>query len=225
MTNKEIISEVVNDLRALQVDDRVSERYVLSKLRYYNALFLKRENDQLRLFYDNNIWTPIDCLQMEPIDAVQCLDIRIPISTPFARSVHPIPEIYSYKNGPIIREVSPLDGAKTYLPSTPNDYLKIIKREYRDPNQRYYWFQGDHLVVANSQQLKLTLNACFVDAAKAKLLNSCGTDQSCTAPGHLVGAVKQETLKDLFNFYKRNIKDEVSDLDNNTKTENASKGK
>jgi hypothetical protein len=164
MTKREVVSEIINDLRAHQVDDRVSERYVLSKLTYYNGLFLKRENDQLKLFYDNNIWTPVDCIKLETVDNSECTDVRIPLYISLSRSVEPIPEIYSYSHGPIIREVSPVAGNKTYLPTTPNDYLKILKREYRDPRQKYYWFQGQHLIIPDSNLTTVNLTACFVDS-------------------------------------------------------------
>lgn len=224
MKNKEIVSEIVNDLRAMQIDDRISERYVLSKLKYFNGLFLKRENDTLRLFYYDNIWTTVECLQMEPIDVVKCLGVVIPKITSVMQSILPIPEIYSYKNGPLVKEVMPIDEGIVYQPSTIVDFNKILKREFIG-DIRYYWFRNGHLVIPNGPQAA-HFTACFVTQSDALQLSTCNTltcpdpmEDEFPCPPHLVSTVKQETLKDLFNFYKRNINDEVPDSDTNNKTE------
>lgn len=224
MTNKQIVSEIINDLHALQIDDRVSERYVLSKLRYYNGLFLKRENDTLRLFYYDNIWTNIECITMEEVEASQCLGVTIPKVNRYMRSVLPIPAMYSYKNGPMVKEVLPIDEGTSYQPSSPIDFIKITKRDFPGP-LRYYWFRNGHLIIPNGPE-GVSMTACFEERWKALQLSSCNTpscldpmDDEFPCPAHLVSTVRQEALKDLFNFYKRNVNDEVPDLDTNNKTE------
>lgn len=229
MKNKEIVSEIINDLRALQIDDRISERYVLSKLRYYNGLFLNRENDTLRLFYYDNIWTTIGCVQMEEVDNSVCLGATIPKINRYMMSVSPIPEMYGYKNGPLVKEVMPIDEGVTYNPCSPNDFIKITKREFVG-DLRYYWFRNGHLIIPNGPT-GVHMSACFVEQHKALALCACHPvlcadpmEDEFPCPAHLMSTVKQEVIKDLFNFYKRNILDNVSDLDNNVKTEKPNAG-
>ena len=179
MTNREIISEVVGDLRALQVDDRVSERYVLTKLKNVNALLLKRENDTLRLYDDNNVWFPIECLQMEELDPKAypdgCRGTNVINKIyNYTRSLYPIPQIYSSKVGPLIREVQTLDDAGTYQPTTPTEYARIVQREFQNPNIRYYWFDGlGRLVIPNSATRMVTMTASFREPWKAMLIDAC----------------------------------------------------
>lgn len=53
-TNRDIISEISESIRAKTPDDRVSNRYILSKLINKTSFYIKRENDLFRLFdYDN----------------------------------------------------------------------------------------------------------------------------------------------------------------------------
>lgn len=254
MTNKEIIAEVINDLRALQIDDRVSQRFVLSKLKNLNALYLKRENDQLRLYDDNNVWFTIECLEMEVIDPKNYPDgckganVINKIHS-YTRSKFPVPEIYSSKIGPLIREVQTMDDASFYQPTTPIEYGRIVQREFRNPNIKYFWFDGmKRLVIPNSQSKMVTLTASFREPYLARLIDACKTltetvssfvpDNTCQGdvtskvimthcpepledpflcPSHLLAVVKQDTTKDLFDFYKRNITDPVPDGDNNSK--------
>ena len=50
-------------------------------------------------------------------------------------------------------------------------------------------------------------------------------DDEFPCPPHLLSTVKQETIKDLFNFYKRNILTNVDALDTNIKTEHPDAGR
>lgn len=224
LINREVISEIINDVRALGVDDRISERYVLSKLRTQLGLFLKREGDQLRLPYYDHIWTTIPCLEMETVDVQECLGITNSKITSVTRSKLSLPEIYSYKNGPIIKEVMSIDEGNVYQPSSPIDFNKIIKRDFVG-NLRYYWFRNGHLLIPNGPDV-VHFTACFVQQSAATALCSCNPtacvdimEDEFPCPAHLLSTVKQETIKDIFSFYKRNVLDEVNDSDTNTKTE------
>lgn len=230
MTNSQVTSDVVNSLRAVTLDDRISERFVLAKLRDCLGTYLKRENDVLRLYYYSDIFTTISCLEMEPIDSQSCLGIDIPKVNTYMWSKEVIPTIYSYKNGPIIREIFPIDEGNSYQPSSPIDFIKVTKREFQGP-LRYYWFRNGHLVLPVDPN-RLTapeavlVTACFIEQNKALSLCTCNKvtcvdpmEDEFPCPPHLLSTVKQETLKDLFNFYKRNIIDALPDSDPNSKSE------
>lgn len=225
MTNKQIVSEIINDLRAMQIDDRVSERYILSKLRYYLGLFLKRENDSNRLFYYDNIWTTVNCVEMEEVSVAECLGYTDCKITRVTRSKKPIPELYSYKNGPLVKEVFAINEGNDYKPSSQIDYNKILKREFKDKT-RYYWFRNNHLIIPEGPDVVL-LTGCFIQESAALALCEPETcldimEDNFPCPAHLQSVVKQETLKDLFNFYKRTITDTIPDA-NNTRPQQNSK--
>lgn len=226
MKNSEIISEIINDLRALQVDDRISSRYVLSKLRDKAALYIKRENDLFRLFDQQEIWTTIDCIEMVPADIVQCCDIQIEKCKFFMRSKYKIPDIYSYRNGSVIREVMSMDGSKNFLPTTPIKYKAILDREFLDKRLKYFWFENGYLIIPDSQVQSIRLTGYFQDISKAKELGcnprpiKCSNplDEEFQCPSHLRAIVKQDTITDLFNFYGRKVKDENANDDLNKKS-------
>jgi hypothetical protein len=219
MTNKEAISEVINDLKALRVDDRISERYVLSKLKHYNSLFLKRENDQLRLFWYDNIWLTVECIDMEEVPYSECADIRIPNVNQFVRSKNKVADIYSYKNGPLVRELMSLDEGNLYHITTPREYANILKREFPG-TKRYFWFRNGHLVIPKFSVKQVSITAVFKDPEKARAMSSCTDkcmeplEEEFPCPEHLYEVVKQETIKDLFTYYKRTIPDTTPNLDN-----------
>lgn len=220
MKNKEIVSDIINDLRALSVDDRISERYVLSTLRVVNALFLKRENDQLRL-YKQDIWTPIDCLKMIESDFAECHGIRKVHH--YMRSEKKLPQLYSYSNGPLVKEAISLDDGNIYLPSTMKEFKSKMSREF-PPKDKYFWIRDGYLIIPDGPE-KVTFNGCFMDPSKARALSTSNKslcinpmEEEFSSPPHLIDTVKDKAIERLIKVYKRVIKDEIADLDTNSKT-------
>lgn len=230
MKNSEIVSQIINDLRALDIDSRVSPRYVLAKARNNASLFIKRENDQLRLWNYIDLWTTVDCVEMIPADARECCNIKIDRCKFFMKSKKKIPNLFSYKNGPLIRDVMSMDGNTIYYQTTPQTYKDILNREFIDKRLRYFWMENGYIIIPDSQVQMISLTGFFQDNYEAKKLNSCNTDeedtcpdpleQEFTCPPHLIQIVLEATITNLFNFYKRNIVDELPDGDNNKKTGN-----
>lgn len=208
MKNREAVSEVINDLRALNITQRISERYVLGKLKHFNALFLKRENDKLRLSYYDNIWHTIECIKMIPADVSECTNTRLPKIFSYIKSEKPLPEVYSYSNGPLIKDLMTLDEGHTFLHTTLEDFKNISKREFKG-KERYFWIRNNHIIIPNGTAEMINITACFKNIDEAKKINECSDncvfplDEEFPCPLHLFQVVRQETTKDLFSFYKR----------------------
>ena len=236
MKNKEIVSEIVNDLRALNIDDRISSRYVLSKLRGFLSLYIKRENDQRRLYNYDNIWLTVPCVKMIPSNDVECCGVRIPKCKLWMRSEKPIPELYRTGAGPAIKEVQSMRGDIVFDKSTLKDFERSAKRRWQDKTVKYYWIENGHLVIPDTEIEYVTLIAYFKDKKAGKLLSGCPEnecdpkdltcslpmDEDFDCPDYLEAQIKQDTITNLFNFYKRNIVDDVPNLSTNQKTNNKS---
>lgn len=229
MTNGEIVSEITNALRALNIDDRISPRYILSVVRDKVALYVKRENERYRLYNYEDIWTTIECIEMEPADKVQCCDIEIPKCRFYMRSVKKLPAMYSFNNGPVVREVISLDDSTEFISSNPRAYRKTLDREFIDKTTKYYWFQNNHLIIPDTQVRSITFTGYFQDPAEAIGIG-CGGNNSlnygdCTnpldmdfqCPPHLRAIVKQDSLNEIMNSFKRVVVDENPNLSNNIK--------
>jgi len=236
MKNKEIVSEIINDLRALNIDDRISSRYVLSKLRGFLALYIKRENDQRKLYDYDTLWLTVPCVEMEPANDIECCGVVIPKCKTWMRSKKAIPEIYITGQGPAIQQLQSARGDIVFIKSTLKDYLKASARRWQNKENKYFWIENNHLVVPDSEIELVTLVAYFKDKKAGKELSGCPEtdcgekdpkcnlpmDEDFDCPDYLLAQVKQDTITNLFNFYKRNIVDDVPNLSTNQKTNNKS---
>lgn len=226
LTNRQIISDIITDLRAVNLDDKVPKRYILNKLRDFAALFIKRDAELRRLLNISDIWTDVSCVEMCEAPLVECCDIDIPDCTMVMKSKKKIPETYEtiYRE---LLEVHNPTYAREFKQVTPKEYKNIKLREFQDRRIKYYWISNGFLIIPDSFVQIVTLRGVFVNPADAKKLNSCLSsegegcvstlDQQFVCPDYLLPVVKQEVLKDLFNFYKRNVLDESPNLNTNLK--------
>jgi hypothetical protein len=148
---------------------------------------------------------------------VDCCDIDIPDCTKVMKSKKKIPETYEtfYKE---LLEVHNSTYAKEFRQITPKEYKNIRLREFQDKRIKYFWLSNGYLIIPDSFVQTITLRGAFVNPAEADKCVSL-LDQPFVCPDYLVTVVKQETLKDLYNFYKRVVTDESPNLNNNQKVD------
>ena len=232
MKNKEIVSEIVGDLRALNIDDRISSRYVLSKLRGYLALYIKRENDQRRLYDYDNLWLTVSCIDMVPSNSIECCGISVPKCKTWMKSKLPVPDLYLTTSGPAIKEVQSLRGDFVFDKSSPRSFEKAMKRRWKDDSTKYYWIENNHLIIPDTEVESITVSGYFKDKKKARLWSAClenecdpkdiicslPMDEEFDCPDYLEAQIKLDTITNLFNFYKRNIVDDVPNSSTNQKS-------
>jgi hypothetical protein len=231
----DLISEIRNDIRALNIDDFIPPKYIFNKLKGYCSLFIKRDSDNRRLFKLNNLWTTITCLSLQKSSLIQCCDIDIPSCKSVMKSVLQLPELYSTIYGNLIN-VTSVDGSTVYLQSSPNQYKDLFNREYYNKKQKYFWIENNYLIIPDTEVEVVTVRGMFINGAEAKKLNNCekqiassnsNSNKNCTSildeefvcPDYLLAVVKQETLKDILNGFKRIIVDEVPNGNNSDKVQ------
>jgi hypothetical protein len=226
VSNRQIISDIVGDLRALNLDDRVSKKYILSKLRSFAAILIKRDADTRRLLRISEIWTNVPCVELCEVPIVDCCDIDIPNCQTVMKSRKPLPDLLQTQNKELLQIFNP-KWSREFKLITPQEYKNIIDREFHDPRLKYFWLDNNYIIVPDALVTDVRVRGVFVSPADANKLNSCipSNEQECVSildqpfvcPDYLVGPVKQETLKDLFSFYKRNVVDENPNLNTEEK--------
>jgi hypothetical protein len=225
LTNRQIISDISSDLRALNLDDKVSKRFILNKLRNYASTFIKQDAESRRLMALTDLWTDVSCVEMCEYPLVDCCGEDIPDCTTVMRSKYKIPDTYETFYGEMFEVHNPT-YAKEFKQTTPKGYKNIKLREFQDKRIKYYWFSNGYLIIPDSMVQKVSIRGVFANPAEAKKLDSCAIedkqcfstlDQPFVCPDYLVSVVKKEVLKDLFGFFKRVTPDENPNMNNNIK--------
>lgn len=222
-TNRQVISDIVSDLRAVNLDDRVSKRYIHNKLRDFAALFIKRDAELRKIFNISDIWTDVPCVEFCEAPMAECCDIDLPDCKFVMKSHKKLPDTFETFYRELIQIFNPI-YAKEFKQTTPQQYKNIISREYKDPRIKYFWLSNGYIIIPDSLVEVATLRLATFNPDEALRMGSCYDrnneciallDQRFVCPDYLISVVKQETLKDLFNFYKRNALDESPNLNTN----------
>jgi hypothetical protein len=227
LTNRQIISDIINDLRSVNLDEKVSKRYIHNKLRGYASLFIKRDAEARKLLNITDLWTDVDCVELCEAPLADCCNIDIPDCTTVMKSKKKISEVYETLYRGLLEVHNPI-YAKEFREITPKDYKDVKAREFQDRRIKYYWISNGFLIIPDSMVEVVTLRGVFANPAEAKKMSACYQsdsnggcisllDQPFVCPDYLVAVIKQEVLKDLFNFYKRNVLDEKPNLNTNEK--------
>lgn len=226
ITNRQAISDIITDLRAVNLDDKVPKRYILNKLRDFAALFIKRDAEMRRLLNVSDLWVDVQCVEMCEVPLVECCDVDIPDCTLVMKSKKKIPQTYETIYRELIEIYNPT-YAKEFKQISPKEYKNIKLRRFQDKRIKYYWFSNGHLIIPDTFVEVVNIRGAFLNPAEAKALNSCESsdknacisllDEQFVCPDYLLPVIKQEVLKDLFNFYKRVITDESPNQNANIK--------
>lgn len=228
-TNREIISDITNNLKGTRLDGRISKRMILSKLNDFAALYIRRENDQLRLWNYAHLWTTVDCIEMEQADSKNCCGFSFDNCSFMMKSVQELPELFTFKGGQLIREIYSMDRSQKFEITTPRLYKEIQNREFKNKNLKYAWLENNRIYIPDSQIKLISITGLFKDKSKAKKLSTCKDlnsnltdcdsilDSDFICPDHLISTVKREVMQDLLNGFMRIPADENSNLDSNIK--------
>lgn len=220
ISNRKIISDIIGSMKALNIDDRISRRLILSILTDKAQLFIKQDGDARRLFTVTDIWKAILCLDMCAANEGACAEI--PQCSSLRVSKEAIPEVFESSYGDIIK-VMTIDRNKEYTQTRIFDYKDIKNREYQDPDKRYFWILDRHIYIPDSEVEKVFVIGLFkkpyeVDKIIDPTLECVfPLDYPFPCPDYLLDPVKTETKKELASIYKRLIEDTKPDLNPNQK--------
>lgn len=210
MTKREIISLVRNELNTITLDDKISNRYIYSKLITYADIIIKRESDTRRLFNSTNIFSVDDCFKLKESKLINCTTVYIPNCTTVMKSVNKLPTFYSSIYGNLLI-ISTLDESNRFEQTTPENYKNIANREFK-PRTGYYWINDGYLVIPNSEVEAVKLR--WVDKKEVNQVTSL--DEKIGIPEWLISDVVRMAVVDIRNM-RAIVKDENPDMNLNSK--------
>lgn len=211
VTIRSFISSLVNDLKALNIDQWISPKFLYSKSIDTTKNFLKKDNSSnLMLYSQIEGWSVLPCIEMEVADLATCgLDTYI--CTKVMKSKKRLPEIYTSKVAPLIKEIASVDYSKTYsYIKTFNQWKNTQKREFL--SKRYFLISDGYLYIPignkdGIESPETVVMTCYaVDKQEVDSFNGITAckkfaDYELTIPPYLIDDVKKDVLNNLRQIY------------------------
>lgn len=207
----QFISQVRNQLRAIQADARYSNKFIFSIINKHARWLIKREADRQKIMYFDYLFQTLKCVDVAEAPAIDdCCGIKSKCTV--MRTKDKLPKLYEASGGVIIRSVHTIDGSKEI------NYIKLsdYTRKLEDPNSKYdnnlYFFYNDGYLYFPKSKIKMVMIKAFFED-DIKKYNKCeeSDEKVCTSkldepffiPPYLEAELMDFVLKDIMNYNRR----------------------
>lgn len=220
-TLRQAISDIINDLKAYNLDDQFSYRFIGSKLKGNIENFLKQDSVDRNILKINELWKPINNIEMIDLPEQYTNGLYESVST-IKRSLLQIPQVYTSKYGNLIKIVN-INNTLEYKQIKSFEYKDYKNREYASSKFKYYWIEDDYLYIPDSQVEEVKGFGLFKDSQEADKFNGkvdcCykPLDSILLVPDYIIQIAKDQTVNVLASVNKRIVEDENPNLNSNIK--------
>ena len=222
VTNSEFTSRVINGLNSLSKDDRISRRYILHVGKQKSTFYISQKLNDRSLFREDNIYTTLDCFELEKIEAVKCDIIEFRKCKSVMKSKNKLPKLIYSRYGNTLKEVTTIDEEKEFKSTTPSQYRRDKNRVSGTDYINYYVKDG-YLYLLDTEIQLVNLYLLTVELDELDNASSCSTpgcktlwDYEFIVPDKLEELIISETVKEV-SMKKQVALDENPNLNNNEK--------
>jgi len=222
----ELVSQIRSQFKLISSDDSITNRAVASELRSTALTLIKRETDKRKLFSTDNLFTWINCLEMEPVPLSSCCSYQS--NCTIAKSKLRLPKIAENIFGYLIQGVfsvpmSKYDSIK-FDYSDPSRYVDIISiYPERINNLKFFWIRDGYLYLTDENVELVRISAFFEEEPSKELFVCEGIVEDCTqnpldmefkCPSYLLSNVLTMVRETMLKTYKQSKADpQENDVD------------
>jgi len=199
-TLRQAISNVNDDLKSSNLDDRFSYRFIGRKLIKRIETFLKQDSLDRSIFNINEIWKPLKCIELKD-DYSYYGDYYI------KRSCNKIPEVYTGKYGNFIKILN-IKNSMEYKQCKPFEYKDLKNREFQNKRIKYFWIEEGYLYIPDSEVNEVKAFGLFKDSQEADFFNGVvdccykPLDSELLVPDYIVDIAIKDIVQELRNINK-----------------------
>lgn len=229
ITNAELVSRVVNNLKGLSKDSRVSRRFVLSIAKTKLKFLLTQKLDEMTLFREDDIITNIECFRLKELEVKKCSIFEFRICKNIMKSCEKLPEGFFGKNGSGIILIQNVEGTKRYDYISPRQYQDLFKRSrFNRGRSGYYYIKDGYLYLLDTTNELVSIQMFTVDKEEADELCDCKDskkecrskwDSKFPCPDRLLDYIITGTLQEVASIYRTSPEDENPNMDDNQKSQ------
>ncbi len=212
MTNRQFISDIRSLNKMLSSDTLINDRSILREGKSVLSVLVKQETNRRKLFQSPNLFTNIDCLEMEQVPLAECCEFSS--DKMIARSKYKLPTIGEGIFGLLVQSAASVDGLIRFNESTPMRYANILKLQL-PVVKVFFWIYNKYLYVTNENTKLVRFSAYFEEEVPNHILYpdcDCGPtnvedpcisdlDKEFKHAPHLLEGTKSMTHQKLLQIY------------------------
>lgn len=220
-TLRKVVSDIQNDLKSSNLDDRFSFRFLSSRFIGRAETILKQDISDRGILNINEIWKPLNHIELED-SSFDIFSIVYDGDEILKKSKKRIPETYATKYGNLLKILN-INSTMEYKEIKPSQYKDKINREFVNKRIKYYWISDGYLYLPDSFVEEVKGFGVFKDSQQVDYFNGIideyykPLDSVITLPSYIIDVAKKDVVNDLIRTNKAIVSDENPDLNQNNK--------
>lgn len=202
-----VISRVRNHIKAVHQDAFLTDRYLYSVISKHAKWLMKREDSKSNLMRFNSIMQTLDKVELIEVDRVEADCIGLKTGITMMRTKEQIPLFMQGYWGPLIRQVTSIDGQVDFQPIMPTQFVKLThSKNYKYNKTNYYWYLNNYLYFPDVEWKLVRIEGVFEDDISEYKCIDCKDssfyckprqEQLFNVPDYLFAEIESNVMKDL----------------------------
>jgi hypothetical protein len=160
----EVVSRIRGQVKAEVQDAFVTDRYVYSLVTKYAQLLMRRQDLANKLMKFNAVWKTLPYIELIEVDKVEAYCSGIQSGCIIKRTKEKLPDMIEGYWGPLIRQVTSIDGSIEMQATQPGTYTSMTKTtSFKYNNTKYWWYLNGYLYFPNIEWDAVKLEGVFDD--------------------------------------------------------------
>lgn len=207
VTIGDAISRIRNQIKAVKQDAFLTDRFLYSLLSKHGKWLMKREDGKFKLLSFSSVIQSIDAVELIEVDKVEANCVGIKSNCTIKRTKEKLPVFMQGYYGPLIRNITSVDGSQDLQPTLPGSYIKLSNStNFKYNKTKYYWYINDYLYFPNLDWDAVRIEGIFEDdICNFTCESDCcipRQDQLFNIPDYLHGEMEAAVMKDLITMFQ-----------------------
>jgi hypothetical protein len=227
VTNRELVSRVKNQLRLVNKDSNLNDRFILHTAQNIAESYLSKKARSRSLYRYSDLYKTIPCVELEKIDTFKCDVVEFKSCNKLVRSKKKLPKLVYSRYGGSLKEVTSIDNVFLFKPSTVSQYRTDSKRLKYSNDIKYFYIRDGYLWIPESDIEAVNLYILSLDQYDLEKMSNCGEqDSDCKSAWDYDFVITSELLEQVVRETISQVtvtiqipKDELPNLDSNQKSQ------
>ena len=201
----DVVSRVRSQLKAESQDAFVTDRYLYSLILKHAQLFMRRQDSANKLKKFNSVWRSLPFVELIEVDKVEACCTGIKTGCTIKRTKNKLPIFLEGYWGPLIRNVSSIDGSVECQATDPGTFTSMTNTtSFKYNKTKYFWWLNGHIYMPNVEWEAIKLEGIF--EGDISLWTCDGEDkcvpryrQQCFIPEFLFAEIENQVLAQLMS--------------------------
>ncbi len=202
----DVISRIRNQVKSVNQDAFLTDRFIYSIMLKHAAWLLKREDGAYKLMKFNSAFQVLSFVELIEVDKIEAHCVGLKSNCVIKRTKDKLPIFMEGYWGPLVRSVTSIDSSEEVHPTNPSTYIKLANTKTAKYNKTlYYWTINDYFYFPNLEWEAIKMEGIFQDDISAYNCSDCGDDITCiprqeqsfNVPDYLLGELEQNVVKDM----------------------------